>query len=82
MVDGRAEPVYKIRMAISEDGIHWNKLNKDLIESRIEEDEAQASPGRVLRQRQISHVLLLPLQQRLPRQGRTATALVMPPAPT
>ena len=44
LVDGRAEPVYKIRMAISEDGIHWNKLNKDLLESRIEEDEAQASP--------------------------------------
>lgn len=44
MVDGRAEPVYKIRMASSSDGIHWNKLNKDLIESRIEEDEAQASP--------------------------------------
>lgn len=44
MVDGRAEPVYKIRLAISEDGIHWSKLNKDLVESRIEEDEAQASP--------------------------------------
>jgi len=44
LVDGRAEPVYKIRMATSQDGIHWNKLNKDLIESRIEEDEAQASP--------------------------------------
>lgn len=43
-VDGRAEPVYKIRAATSPDGIHWNKLNKDLIESRIEEDEAQASP--------------------------------------
>ncbi len=44
MVDGRAEPVYKIRMATSSDGIHWIKLNKDLLESRIEEDEAQASP--------------------------------------
>jgi len=44
MVDGRAEPVYKIRMASSLDGINWNKLNKDLIDSRIEEDEAQASP--------------------------------------
>lgn len=44
MVDGRAEPVYKIRMATSLDGIHWNKLNRDLIPSRIEEDEAQASP--------------------------------------
>lgn len=44
IVDGRAEPVYKIRMALSSDGINWNKINKDLIESRIEEDEAQASP--------------------------------------
>lgn len=44
VVDGRAEPVYKIRMATSHDGIHWTKLNKDLVESRIEEDEAQASP--------------------------------------
>jgi len=43
-VEGRAEPVYKIRMATSPDGIHWTKLNKDLIPSRIEEDEAQASP--------------------------------------
>ena len=44
MVDGRAEPVYKIRMAISDDGIQWSKINKDLIENRVEEDEAQASP--------------------------------------
>ncbi len=44
LVEGRAEPVYKIRMAISHDGIHWRKLNTDLIKSRIEADEAQASP--------------------------------------
>ena len=44
IVEGRSEPVYKIRMAVSSDGIHWTKLNKDLIESRIEADEAQASP--------------------------------------
>jgi len=44
MVGERAEPVYKIRMARSLDGIHWNKVNKDLIASRVEEDEAQASP--------------------------------------
>lgn len=44
MVDGRPEPVYKIRMASSSDGIHWIKVNKDLIENRVEEDEAQASP--------------------------------------
>lgn len=44
LVNGVAEPVYKIRMASSVDGVRWNKLNKDLIESRIEADEAQASP--------------------------------------
>ncbi len=44
IADGRPEPVYKIRMASSVDGVNWTKLNKDLIESRIEEDEAQASP--------------------------------------
>jgi predicted GH43/DUF377 family glycosyl hydrolase len=42
--NGRPEPVYKIRLAISDDGIHWVKNNKDLIESRIDEHEAQASP--------------------------------------
>jgi hypothetical protein len=44
MVGGRAEPVYKIRMASSSDGIQWIRHDKDLIPSRIEEDEAQASP--------------------------------------
>jgi hypothetical protein len=44
LVDGRAEPVYKIRMATSHDGLDWRRENRDLIESRIEEDEAQASP--------------------------------------
>ena len=42
--DGNPEPVYKIRMAISKDGYSWEKMNTDLIPSRIEEDEAQASP--------------------------------------
>jgi predicted GH43/DUF377 family glycosyl hydrolase len=44
MVAGRAEPIYKIRVATSADGIHWTKMKKDLIPNRIEEDEAQASP--------------------------------------
>lgn len=44
LVDGRAEPVYKIRMAMSDDGLSWQRLDRDLIESRIEPDEAQASP--------------------------------------
>jgi hypothetical protein len=48
-VDGRAEPVYKIRMATSEDGLTWTKFGRDLIESRIEPDEAQASPDVIYR---------------------------------
>lgn len=44
LVEGRAEPVYKIRMATSSDGIDWLPANRDLIESRVEPDEAQASP--------------------------------------
>ena len=44
IVDGRAEPVYKIRLATSTDGLQWTKIGKNLVCSRIEEDEAQASP--------------------------------------
>ena len=44
MADGRPEPVYKIRMATSDDGMVWQRANVDLIESRVEPDEAQASP--------------------------------------
>ena len=43
MDNGRAEPVYRIRMASSDDGICWKKEHRDLIEPRIFE-EAQASP--------------------------------------
>lgn len=42
--DGRPEPVYRIRMATSHDGVVWHKHNRDLVAARIEEDEAQASP--------------------------------------
>jgi predicted GH43/DUF377 family glycosyl hydrolase len=49
VVDGRPEPVYKIRMATSPDGITWTKHGEDLIESRVEPDEAQASPDVLLR---------------------------------
>lgn len=41
---GRPEPVYRIRMATSADGINWKKHNKDLISVRLEENECQASP--------------------------------------
>lgn len=44
LADGRAEPVYKIRLASSEDGSCWTRLDRDLIPSRVEPDEAQASP--------------------------------------
>lgn len=40
----KPEPVYKIRSAVSEDGYNWIKTGTDLIESRIEANEAQASP--------------------------------------
>lgn len=43
-VNGRAEPVYRIRMATSSDGLSWAKVGRDLIPPRIEADEAQASP--------------------------------------
>lgn len=42
--NGRPEPVYKIRMATSADGLNWKKENRNLIENTLEEDEAQASP--------------------------------------
>lgn len=45
VLDGdRPEPVYRIRMATSDDGIQWEKLGRDLVPARVEEDEAQASP--------------------------------------
>ncbi len=42
--NNKPEPVYKIRLAISDDGMNWTKVNKDLIDNLIEENEAQASP--------------------------------------
>lgn len=44
LVDGRPESIFKIRMATSEDGINWKKLNRNLLENVLEEDECQASP--------------------------------------
>jgi predicted GH43/DUF377 family glycosyl hydrolase len=41
---GKPEPVYKIRMATSNDGLNWTKINVDLITDKLEENEAQASP--------------------------------------
>jgi predicted GH43/DUF377 family glycosyl hydrolase len=42
--DPRPEPVYRIRMAWSQDGIEWQRADRDLIPPRLEENEAQASP--------------------------------------
>ena len=42
--NGKPEPVYRIRMASSGDGINWTKHNRDLIRRRLESDECQASP--------------------------------------
>lgn len=42
--DGKPEPVYKIRMASSNDGINWIRNDQDLIEDKLEENECQASP--------------------------------------
>ncbi len=41
---GMPEPVYKIRMATSDNGKDWQKQNRDLIESKLEKNECQASP--------------------------------------
>lgn len=46
---GKPEPVYKIRMASSEDGINWVKCGKDLIENRLGENECQACPDVIFR---------------------------------
>ncbi len=42
--EGRPEPVYRIRAAVSDNGIDWVKLGKDVIETRLGEDECQACP--------------------------------------
>ena len=42
--NGKPEPVYTIRMATSDDGLNWAKENRDLIQYRVEVNEAQASP--------------------------------------
>jgi sucrose-6-phosphate hydrolase SacC (GH32 family) len=43
-IEGKAEPIYKIRMATSDDGINWNKVGLDLIPDKLGEHECQACP--------------------------------------
>jgi predicted GH43/DUF377 family glycosyl hydrolase len=38
------DSTYKIRLAISNDGINWQKENRDLISSVLQEEECQAGP--------------------------------------
>jgi len=40
----KPEPVYKIRMASSDDGIDWTKFGTNLIEDRLGANECQACP--------------------------------------
>jgi hypothetical protein len=42
--NGRPEPVYKIRVAVSENGLDWKKVGGDLIPDVLGDEEAQASP--------------------------------------
>lgn len=44
MIDGKPEPVYKIRMAVSDDGINWIRQGRDLINDKLGEHECQACP--------------------------------------
>lgn len=50
VADGKAEPIYKIRMASSMDGVNWTKLHRDIILDSLGEDEAQASPDVIFSQ--------------------------------
>lgn len=42
--EGKPEPVYRIRMAVSRDGLSWRRHGIDLIPPRVEDNECQASP--------------------------------------
>lgn len=44
LIKNKPEPVYKIRMASSDDGINWEKHGLDLIEDKLGEYECQACP--------------------------------------
>lgn len=44
VVDGRPESIFKLRMAVSNDGRHWERDGCDLVPSLLEPDECQASP--------------------------------------
>ncbi len=41
---GRKEIIYRIRLALSVDGINWKRLGYEIIETRLGDNEAQACP--------------------------------------
>ncbi|WP_426076587.1 hypothetical protein [Janthinobacterium sp. PSPC3-1] len=47
--DGLPEPIYKIRMATSDNGIDWIKHGRDLIADKLGEHECQACPDVIFR---------------------------------
>ncbi|MGI0116275.1 hypothetical protein [Zooshikella sp. RANM57] len=42
-LSARPEPIYKVRMATSDDGIHWQRQGKSIIPDVLDEHECQAS---------------------------------------
>jgi hypothetical protein len=42
--NGKPELIYRIRMASSNNGINWTKLNKNIIADKLGDNEVQASP--------------------------------------
>lgn len=42
--DQKPEPIYRIRMSVSDDGVNFSKMDRNLIETVLGDDEAQASP--------------------------------------
>ncbi len=44
LVNNKPEPVYKIRLATSHNGLDWDKHNSNLITDLLGDNEAQASP--------------------------------------
>lgn len=47
--EGKPEPVYKMRMATSEDGLNWRKHGKNLLQDSLGEHECQACPDVMFR---------------------------------
>lgn len=43
-IEGRSEISHRIRVAVSEDGINWQRHNQDLIANAWDDHESQASP--------------------------------------